>query len=1134
MSIRRPLLPKGGVARNLVRLFFLFGIIPLGILALTFFGFYFREKRLAIGELQQEVAERIATGISGHLERTKGKIELFARFYDLMSMDAQRLRNISYDMLDQELDYNVLTISDIQGNEVCKVSRYYTFRTNELRNLAHEGRLSPEFPKQTKISKIEISAFNKLPEIHITVPIYDWKEQVAGLLDVSVNVARMWELISKYRIGKDRYAYVVDPQGTLLAYQDVSSVLGKTDLKGIEIVQALLRGETGVFEYVGFQGSRVIGANALIPSTGWGIVVEEPLNEAYRTLYALSAVFLSIFLLTVLVALVLGLRFSFRSLVRPLQSLQEQAAAFAHGNFDHRINMTRSDELGQLSETFNKMAADLQKTTVSRDLLVKEIEQRKLTEEELQKLASVVRHSKELVNLATIDGKMIFLNDAGIEMLGIASEEIKQASIMQVIPDHLQEKVQTELMPALIKDGWWRGELQYRNLKTGKLTEVHAETFTITDPSTGVPLLLANVSLDITEHKRAEDALRESEATLKSIFRVAPIGIGLVSDRVLRQVNDRLCGIIGYSREELVGESARILYPSQEEFEWVGRVKYAQISQRGTGTVETHWQKKDGEVINVLLSSTPLDPIDLTAGVTFTALDISERKRAAEALNESQERFRELAELLPETIFEMDTSGNLTFVNRNAFDHFGYSQEDFEHGMNGFELVSPEDRPRALENAKRVMSGEKIGLSEYRVLRKDGTTFPAIMHSAAKFLDGMPVGLRGIVIDITETKKLESQLHQARKMEAIGTLAGGIAHDFNNLLQAVQGYAELLLLRKTEEESGYKELLEISRAAKRGGDLTRQLLTFSRKVESKLQPVDLNRTVNDVKMLLERTIPKMIKVELRLMGNLHSVNADASQVEQVMMNLAVNARDAMPEGGTLTIETKNVILDEEDCCSQPELTPGNYVLLTVSDTGQGMDKTTLEHIFDPFFTTKEVGKGTGLGLAMVYGIVKSHQADITCISNPGEGTAFKIHFPAIEQLKESPSDVAGAAISPGGTETILLVDDDDSVRDLGEETLQMFGYAVISAPDGESAMQIYREGKDRIDLVILDLIMPGMGGMQCLQRLLEMNPQAKVVIASGYSVKGETERAAKSGAKAFINKPYNVQQMLKVVREVLD
>jgi two-component system, cell cycle sensor histidine kinase and response regulator CckA len=247
----------------------------------------------------------------------------------------------------------------------------------------------------------------------------------------------------------------------------------------------------------------------------------------------------------------------------------------------------------------------------------------------------------------------------------------------------------------------------------------------------------------------------------------------------------------------------------------------------------------------------------------------------------------------------------------------------------------------------------------------------------------------------------------------------------------------------------------------------------------------------------------------------------------------VNARDAMPEGGSLAIETRNVILDEEAHRSQPELTPGNYVLLAVTDTGQGMDKTTLENIFDPFFTTKEVGKGTGLGLAMVYGIVKNHNGHISCHSIPGEGTTFEIYLPAVEQSEKPSPIVTGAEEVRGGHETVLLVDDDDSIRELGEQILEMFGYTVISAPDGERALQVYREGKDGIDLVILDLIMPGMGGGQCLQRILEINSQAKVVIASGYFANGETEQAAASGAKAFVHKPYNVHQMLKVVREVL-
>jgi two-component system, cell cycle sensor histidine kinase and response regulator CckA len=649
------------------------------------------------------------------------------------------------------------------------------------------------------------------------------------------------------------------------------------------------------------------------------------------------------------------------------------------------------------------------------------------------------------------------------------------------------------------------------------------------------PLGYEGIWRDITDRKRAEAALKENIEKMNSIFRAAPTGIGVVVDRMLTEANERLCEMTGYAREELIGQNARLLYPTDEEYAYVGREKYRQIRDKNTGTVVTRWRRKNGETIEVLLSSTPIAPDDHSVGVTFTALDITEWKRAQEALRESQERFRELAELLPETIFEMDTDGNLTFVNRNAYDHFGYSSEDLEReSLNGFEMIAPKDRPRALENAKRLMGGERIGLNEYTALRKDGSTFPAIMHSAAKVCDGRPVGIRGIVIDMTETKKLEAQLRQAHKMEAIGTLAGGIAHDFNNLLHVVQGYADLLLTKTTDKGTASKELHEIIRAAQRGGELTRQLLTFSRKVESQLQPIDLNRTVDDVRMLLERTIPKMIKIELHLTGNLCRVKADASQIEQILMNLALNARDAMLEGGTLTIETKNLFLDADYRGMQLELPAGKYTLLAVTDTGHGMDKTTLEHIFDPFFTTKEVGKGTGLGLSMVYGIVKNHNGHISCSSKEGQGTLFTIYLPAIEQPEEASNIVTEATEPRGGNETILLVDDDDSVRNLGQEILQQYGYMVISAPDGESALRIYREERDRIDLVILDLIMPGMGGSQCLQRLLQINPQIKIVVASGYSVPGQLERSKEVGAKAFINKPYDVRQMLDVLREVLD
>ena len=385
-----------------------------------------------------------------------------------------------------------------------------------------------------------------------------------------------------------------------------------------------------------------------------------------------------------------------------------------------------------------------------------------------------------------------------------------------------------------------------------------------------------------------------------------------------------------------------------------------------------------------------------------------------------------------------------------------------------------------------------------------------------------------------ERERIQAQFRQAQKMEAVGTLAGGIAHDFNNLLQAVQGYAQLLQLRKGEEDSGQREISQIIRAAERGAHLTQKLLTFSRKAESELRPIDLNHEVESVRLLLERTIPKMIQMEFHLAEDLKIVNADPGQVEQILMNLAVNSKDAMPEGGRFTVETANVSLDENYCMIHPQVRPGEYVQLTVSDNGHGMSGETLEHIFEPFYTTKETGKGTGLGLATVYGIVKSHNGYITCCSELDEGTTFKIYFPAIKSRNKIIKPQEEPSVFRGGTETILLVDDEETIRFLGTQILEEVGYTVLTADDGESALQLYREEYPKISLVILDLIMPGMGGKRCLVDLLKVNPEAMVVIASGYSPDGPTREILNNGAKGFVSKPYDLRQMLNVVREVLD
>jgi two-component system cell cycle sensor histidine kinase/response regulator CckA len=350
----------------------------------------------------------------------------------------------------------------------------------------------------------------------------------------------------------------------------------------------------------------------------------------------------------------------------------------------------------------------------------------------------------------------------------------------------------------------------------------------------------------------------------------------------------------------------------------------------------------------------------------------------------------------------------------------------------------------------------------------------------------------------------------------------------------VLGFSELLLIGKDKRDPSYEDLQEIKQAARSGADLTKRILTFSRKAENNPRPLNLNHEIEQAKKILIRTIPKMIEVELVLSEGLAAVNADSTQIKQVLMNLAVNASHAMPEGGRLAIETKPVTLDEEFCRVNLGAIPGDYAMLSVSDTGHGMDPETLTHVFEPFYTTKQVGKGTGLGLAMVYGIVKQHGGYITCYSELGQGTTFRIYLPILVAEKQQLELAPRETLPRGGTETILLVDDEESVRELGKRILEQSGYTVLTAANGKEALKLYKREEGKIALMILDLIMPEMGGKQCLEEFLKIDPTARVLIASGFAANGQSGEAIVMGAKGFIGKPYNVKRMLHAIREVLD
>ncbi|MFZ2634486.1 MAG: PAS domain S-box protein [Desulfosalsimonadaceae bacterium] len=550
---------------------------------------------------------------------------------------------------------------------------------------------------------------------------------------------------------------------------------------------------------------------------------------------------------------------------------------------------------------------------------------------------------------------------------------------------------------------------------------------------------------------------------------------------------------------------------------------------------------KAGRDIWVSLSGGVLMYEGKPAGL-ITVIDINERKQAEASLRESEERYRTILEGIEDGYYEVDLSGNFIFFNDPVCRISGFSPDEII-GVHYRQYADKENAVKLRVIFSTVFKTRTPARTcDLQVISKDGS-HRHLEISVSLILDasGQPLGFRGIIRDITERKlaeeqkaKLEAQLQHAQKMEAIGTLAGGIAHDFNNILQGINGYTQLLLLKKPEEDPDCQKLIQIQQAADRAARLIDQLLTFSRKMEGHRCSLSLNHEIRQVEQILKQTVPKMIHIDLNLENELRPVYADPIQIEQILLNLGSNAADAMPDGGRLTIETGNATLDKAFCKNHLGADPGEYVMLTVSDTGCGMEPSTVAHIFDPFFTTKGIGKGTGLGLASVYGIVKSHGGYITCYTEPGQGAVFKIYLPAISQPVDSLEPVLPETLLPGGSETILVVDDELPIREAATEMLSHFGYAVINAENGENALTIYREWSRDIDLVIMDLSMPGMGGYQCLNGMLLVNPRAKILISSGYATQGNAREAMQHGASGFIGKPYQLSDFITRVRAVLD
>lgn len=520
------------------------------------------------------------------------------------------------------------------------------------------------------------------------------------------------------------------------------------------------------------------------------------------------------------------------------------------------------------------------------------------------------------------------------------------------------------------------------------------------------------VGIDISETIRSQEALEKREAKLRTILQTAPTGIGVVIDRVFQEVNQRFCDMVGYSEDELLGKNSRMVYPSDEEHERVGRKEMELIRKHGLGSIEACLRHKNGQEINILVSWAPLNEDGLSASIVFNALDI------------------------------------------------------------------------------------------------------------------------------TEIKKLEGQLSQSRKMESIGRLAGGIAHDFNNILTAVNGYAQMLLMRLEDGSELKQDVEKILKSGNRAANLTRQLLGFSRKQMIMPKRININTLITDMEEMLRRIVSEDIALETSLAEHVDAIYADPTQLEQVLMNLVVNAQDAVHNQAetkekTIKISTSQVFLDQDYATVHPDATPGWYMELQVEDNGCGMTEEVQKHIFEPFYTTKEVGKGTGMGLATVYGIIKQNQGSIVANGKPGRGTTVKVYWPIMTREDTAGTEDEKTELSSGGSEVILLAEDDQQIREITSRQLRKAGYTVIEAENGMDALEKARKHPGGINLLFTDAVMPVMGGQELSSKIKDMHPKIPVLFASGYTDNGIHQDIIQDG-NSFINKPYNIQQIMVRIRRLLD